>query len=95
MEDITEKIKSAIIQNVLWALSIFYDFIEQFGSKNIQVSYWEGEENWATLCIAEKPVGYLWKKYPLLIVERHLRDELNEFLENYGFLSVILVEKSE
>ena len=92
MKNITKKIKRAISQNILWALSMFYDFIEQLRAKNIQVSYWEGEENWATLIIAEKPVGYLWKRYSLLIVEKYLRDELNDFLENYDFLSVILVE---
>lgn len=92
MKDITKKIKSAISQNVLWALNMFYDFIEQLRAYNIQVSYWEGEENWATLIIAEKPIGYLWKKYPLFIVEENQRENLSEILEKNNFISVILVK---
>lgn len=92
MNDITEKIKSAINQNVLWSISIFYDIIEQLTDKNLQLSYWEGEENWATIIIKEKPVGYLWKKYPLLILEDNKRDNLNEIIAKYSFLSIILVD---
>lgn len=91
MKNITKKIKKAINQNVLWSVSMFFEFIENISSEEIKISFWEGEENWATLVLNGKPIGFLWQKYPLLIIEEKYRNNINDRLENYAFLSLILV----
>lgn len=91
MTDITEKIKLAVNQNILWAVSVFFEFIGKLKNRNIDVSYWEGEENWATLIVEEKSIGYLWKKYPVLIIESKYIDTLKEVLAKNDFLSLITV----
>lgn len=91
MTDITEKIKAAVNQNILWAVSIFFEFIGKLKNRNINISYWEGEENWATLIVEEKPIGYLWKKYPVLIIEAKYTDTLKGILAKNDFLCLITV----
>jgi hypothetical protein len=66
MKNVTEEIKNAIKQNELWAISIFFDILEKLENRKIAVSYWDGEENWAIIISDKKPVGYLWKRYPVL-----------------------------
>lgn len=91
MKNITKEIKNAINQNVLWSLSVFFDFIENLNNEKISISFWEGEENWATLIVDEKPVGFLWRKYPVLLIEDEYIDNIKETLGNYDFLSLIAV----
>lgn len=92
MENITQKIKSAINQNILWSPSIFFEFIESLKKKKIEVSYWEEEENWATLIIDKKPIGYLWKRYPVLFIQSDNLNKLNTMIENSEYLSSIIVD---
>lgn len=92
MENITTKIKDAISQNILWSINVFFDFIEKIRSEDIEVSYWDGEENWATLIIDKKPIGYLWKKYPLIFIQRNYLNKVKIVIENCKYLSSVTVD---
>ncbi len=92
MKNITQEIKNAINQNVLWSIGMFFDFIENLRNEKIEVSYWEGEENWATLIIDEKPIGYLWKKYPVLFIQKGYLNKVKTIIDNYTYLSSIIVD---
>src|SRR5690606_21030035 len=59
--------------------------------RKVKVSYWENEENWATLICDEKVVGYLWKKYPVLFLQSGYFDKISSTVKNCKYLSLILV----
>lgn len=92
MINITKEVKDAIIQNVLWCTSLFFDFIEDCSKTSIDISYWYNEENWATLIFHEKIIGYVWKKYALIIVRSDYMDEVKIVIDKYICLRVITVE---
>lgn len=92
MKNITQDIKKAINQNVLWSINTFYDFIETIRNKGFEVSFWDGEENWAILIVAKTNIGYLWEKYPLLFIQSNYLDNIKYDVEDYSFLSIISVD---
>ncbi|GAB0157661.1 hypothetical protein CHRYSEOSP005_29410 [Chryseobacterium sp. Alg-005] len=87
MENVTEKIKRALLHNGNWKFSDFYSIIDLLKNTNINISFWENEENWATLISDSNVVGYLWKEHPLLIIEPCYLNNIN--LANYSFLNII------
>jgi hypothetical protein len=93
MVNITQDIKNAIYQDILWSISLFFDFVEVSKNNKVEVSYWENEENWATLIIGQNPIGYLWKKYPLLFLRKDKADIFSTAIgKSYSYLSLILVD---
>jgi len=92
MRNITKEIKDAISQNILWSINMFFDFIEKFRKEDIEVSYWDGEENWATLIVDKKTIGYLWKKYPVLLIQSDYLNNVKIVIENYTYLGLIVVD---
>jgi len=70
MKEINEIIKSTISSNIDWMFSMFYLVIDALKSAGVQVSFWEGEENWGSILVNDKTTGYIWKKYPLIIIEK-------------------------
>ena len=91
LKNITQEFKKAINQDVLWSINMFIDFISKLRNEKIEVSYWEGEENWATLIVDKRPIGYLWKKYPVLFLESDYLNKVKTLIENYTYLSSIIV----
>jgi hypothetical protein len=91
MKNVTQDIKNAINQNVLWSISLFFDFIKVIRNNKIDISYWENEENWATLIIDQNPIGYLWKKYPLLFLKKNKLNIISAIIARYSCLSVVVV----
>jgi hypothetical protein len=89
---ITQNILNAISKDVLWSVDLFFKFIEQLQKKQYIVSYWENEENWASISFEGTLVGYLWKKYPLLFIEKKIRGDFNELLNDFEFIVVITVD---
>lgn len=92
MKDITQDILNAAKKNVLWSIDLFFHFLEEISKTHIDVSYWKDEENWATIIIDKKPIGYLWKKYPVLFIQEQFLSSLNSILKSYSYLCVITVE---
>lgn len=92
MKDITQQIKNAISQDVLWSIDIFFVVKEHLIKNGYEVSYWENEENWAIILIKNKTIAYLWKKYPLIFVNSQYSKTVRDLLREYNFLSFIHVE---
>jgi len=92
MRDITKNIKNAIAQDVPWGIDLFFSAIELLKENNYQLSYWENEENWAILIIKNEPIGYMWKKYPLIIILNNHLINIKVTLTMYQFLNYIGVD---
>jgi hypothetical protein len=82
MKNLTEIFKKVITSNVNWSVSLFYLVLETLKSSNINFSFWEGEENWASILINNKVVGYVWKKHPLIILENEVASQIKNVLKS-------------
>lgn len=56
------------------------------------MSFWEGEENWASILINDKTIGYIWRKYPLIIIEKEGVPDFKNILSIHGSISYIEVD---
>lgn len=88
MKDITNLVKSAIEQDVPWSIDLFFEVLQLIGANDYDVSFWEGEENWAILSSQENKVGYLWKKYPLLLILQDFNFDIKKLLQEYSFIKI-------
>jgi hypothetical protein len=92
MEDITNKFLNAINQNILWRIDLFYNFLEWIQNRQVEVSFWDDEENWATLAFNSNQIGFLWSRYPLIIIVAFDNVVLDEIKKEYPFISIIETE---
>lgn len=90
--DITEILKKVTNSNTYWSLSIFYDVLEIFKNHNIKFSFWDGEENWASVLNSDEVIGFLWKKYPLIIIEKENVVQIRELLKKIEGITYLEVE---
>lgn len=90
--DIKKEVAKAISQNILWSKNEFYDVIDILKYNNVEVSFWEGEENWATLIINAQVIGYLWQKFPIIFIIEEYFDIIYKDLQHENYLSIIKVE---
>lgn len=93
MKDITESLKQAINTNTLWGLNGFYSFLNLAKDLNIKISYWDGEENWATISSidGDHEIGYLWRKYPLIFLKNDIGDNIKDVVSQFHYIVVIHV----
>lgn len=89
MKNITLDIKTAISKNVLWRTNEFFNALERLENKNYEISFWEGDENWATVLVNNKVIAYLWQKYPLGFVNSEYMSIMENLLQSYGFVTLI------
>ncbi|GEM53204.1 hypothetical protein [Empedobacter brevis] len=68
-----------------WYFNDFFIVINILKNNELEISYWEDEENWASVINNDKIVGYLWHNYPLLFIEYRYSDIVNDFSDNYKF----------
>ena len=80
MKNITEILKKVFASNVYWSISLFYLVLEKLRDSNIDLSFWEEEENWASIIIDNNVCGYIWRKYPLIIIEDKISSEIKDIL---------------
>ena len=92
MKNITEILKKVIANNVNWAFSMFYIVIDTLKNNGVNASFWEGEENWASILVNNKAVGYVWKKYPLIILEKDIASLIKEQLKDIEVICYIEVD---
>lgn len=92
IKEIDEIIKSTVSSNVDWEFLMFYLVIDALQSAGVQVSFWEGEENWASIHVRDKIVGYIWKKHPLIIIERESIPDFKSMLIDYEPINYIEVD---
>lgn len=84
--DLTDKLIKASAVEELWALKDFYSVAEFLTDRNFNMSFWEGEENWASLSKEDKSIGYLWKKYPLMIYQKDAESLLAETFAVFPYI---------
>lgn len=89
--DITNSINLAISQNVLWSISEFHFAVETLVTAGMEILH-EEEENWATIRLNDSSVGYLWRKYPLLICEGRVSEIIYSALSDFPFIVFIRSE---
>lgn len=90
MKDITTLIKEVSSKNIIWGVDVFYAVIEQLRSKGYYISFWDNEENWATIIFDDKIIGYLWNKFPLAFVISQYVNDISISLK--AFDCVIFIE---
>lgn len=87
MRNITEIFKNAISSKIDWTHEVFYSVTERLKNNNFEFSFWDGDENWASILIKNTTKGYIWKKYPIIIFEKNalpnVKKELKEFKTIY------------
>lgn len=91
MKNLTEIFKKVIESNVNWQFSLFYYVLDILKNNKIEVSFWEGEENWASILMDKKVVGYIWKIYPLIILEHEISFQVKYILQNINWVNYISV----
>jgi hypothetical protein len=93
MKDLTEIFKKIIASNVNWEVSLFYFVLETLKIGNIDLSFWEDEENWASILINNNTVGFVWRKYPLVVVEKKISSKIKKILDDIQDINFVEVDK--
>lgn len=92
MKDLTDIFKQVFASNINWSITLFYLVLEKMQGNNIDLSFWEGEENWTSIIINNKIVGYVWRKYPLVVVEKKISSEIKNILKDIEGIYFIEVD---
>lgn len=92
MENITSTIKVAISKNIIWSVNFFFSTVERIEEIGFKISFWEGEENWASILADDKIIGYIWKKYPLIFILAQYSDEIKDNLKDYDYITIVEVK---
>lgn len=79
MKDITHSIEKAISQNVLWRQE-FLNVMKKLQDNGYITSFWEDEENWASILLDDNIIGYMWEKYPLVFIKSQYSDSIKSLL---------------
>lgn len=82
MINLTKKIENSNNLNLLWKINGFYLWKELFETLGYQISFWDNEENWATILQEGDIIGYIWNINPLVILKKHIT-EIGNFLHQY------------
>lgn len=91
MRDITEEIKKAISSPNMWNISNFDKFVQDM-AKYMQISYWENEENWASILNETLEVkGFIWRKYPLIVLEKGVDISIIQYLNEKQEISLLIL----
>lgn len=89
--DITPLLKGAMSSEINWMFSMFSDVIDRLNGNRYQVSYWDGEEIWASVLCGKDLIGFIWSKYPVFAVEREYVLDVQDLLEEFSDLNYIVV----
>ncbi len=92
MKNITEIIKKVTLDNINWKHSIFYLAINTLDNNEFKVSFWDDEENWASIIGDKVTTGYIWQKYPLIICEKNIMPDVRKALINIENIYYIEVD---
>lgn len=94
MKDITNLIKNSISdhKDILWRIQEFYFVIELLKKDQYEISFWEDEENWASVLYENKVIAYIWKKYPLIFINSKWLNFFSECLNAFQYITFIDTE---
>lgn len=89
MRNITEDLKKIIAIDTLWSVKEFHEFLEAATCEGFRVSYDHNEDNWAGISLNNNNVGYIWQKYPLILLLQNHIAEFSTLLADYPFVNII------
>jgi len=92
MTDLTSIFIEATNIEMAWVVNEFYSVKDYLETDKFEISFWDGEENWAAIKKDGLPVGYLWKRYPLIIYQQEYETNLNQLFASFPFLKRIPVK---
>ncbi|MCP9752448.1 hypothetical protein [Ferruginibacter sp. HRS2-29] len=84
--DLTDKLIFASNVETLWSLKDFFLVLEFLRDTHFTVSFWEDEENWASFGKENKAIGYIWRKYPLIIYQEDAEYKLIDLFAAFPFI---------
>ncbi|WP_333662216.1 hypothetical protein [Chishuiella changwenlii] len=88
LTDIINRVVKLDLSN--WRFNSFFITTDEFKRKGLNVSFWENEENWASISNADNiTVGYLWNKYPLLFIDSRYLSLLSDTFNENNDLTII------
>jgi hypothetical protein len=92
-KNLTPLLQSAIAHGGDWQFAQFYMLLEtlETNAPDITVSYWEGEENWASIHRADQRLGLIWKKYPFVVLHGEIEAQLAHLLIPFGTIHFLPV----
>jgi hypothetical protein len=86
VSNITNDIKKAIAVDTLWSISDFYNVMAEIKNLGIQINHWENEEDWASISSNDFGIGYIWRRYPLILIASSHSKQIRETLINFDFI---------
>jgi hypothetical protein len=96
MKNLTAIFRKVFESKANWAISAFYLALKILKANKINLSFWEGEENWASILSNNKTVGYIWKKYPLVVLEKEIASDIKNYLkdiEEIFYIEVVSLDR--
>lgn len=91
MKDITRTIKECAVKDVLWSVNDFPYALQLLVKDGLTISYWENEECWATVSLDNQIIGYVWKKYPLIMTPVNFQQRISKILTELNYINYIAV----
>ena len=92
MKNLTEVLEKAVSQETMWAVSSFFEILEIIDNTDFKISFWEGEENWATILKNNVVIGYIWKKYPFISIQSDFFHQITSIINSKSYIYCIEVE---
>lgn len=91
-KDVTIVFEKALMSQTDWLVDTFYSVLSILKENEIPFSFWDGEENWVSILNNINVIGFIWHKYPLIILEKDNHYSLNSILECIDSLNYLYVE---
>lgn len=94
MINITDKVTRAKEKDVLWRPSEFNSFLQWLNrDKQLTLSYWDDEENWASLLRGGVILGYIWNRYPLIFIDKSESNLISLINKSWAYIEIVPVSK--
>ncbi len=90
--DITQEILKALNEETLWSVSEFYEVKTIISNHVFTVSFWEGDEKWASIGFNNQLIGYIWSSYPLIIIKKPFINNIKRLLSKFTYINFINAE---
>ncbi len=92
MRNITNEIRNARSQNIMWSLNEFYIVIEKLLNYPFEVDIPDEQVNWSEIIRNHELIGYIWKKYPLIFITKEYSKKIESYLIEHPWITFIAVD---
>jgi len=93
--NITDIIIKATGKEILWRINELHAFLQWMKHiERLDFSYWEDEENWASILKSDGGViGFVWIRHPLIFLVKSELELFTQIKEQWGYIEIITVSK--